>query len=77
MFRVEFFLTNYDMYISSQHGTVLKIRKKQGGENYTTKTILLKLFRPFKRIFEKTKLYLFEKVMNLYEFKNLRLLLPT
>ena len=39
--------------------------------------LLLKLFRAFKRIFEKIKLDLFEKVMNLYEFKDLRIRLPT
>ena len=52
-------------------------RKKQGFEDDTAKTTLLKLFRTFKRIFEKIKLDLFEKVMNLYEFKDLRIRLPT
>jgi hypothetical protein len=52
-------------------------RNKQGFEDDTAKTTLLKLFRTFKRIFEKIKLDLFEKVMNLYEFKDLRIRLPT
>ena len=48
-------------------------RKKQGFEEDTAKHTLLKLFRTFKRIFEKIKLDLFEKVMNLYEFEDLRI----
>jgi len=52
-------------------------RKKQDLGDDTAGNSLLKLFHTFKRIFEKIKLDLFEKVMNLYEFKDLRIRLPT
>lgn len=77
---------NYYLFAQIAH-TILQLtcltdivkhwRKKKGFEDDTAKTTLLKLFRTFKRIFEKIKLDLFEKVMNLYEFKDLRIRIPT
>lgn len=77
---------NYYLFAQIAH-TILQLtcltdvvkhwRKKHGFEADAAKTTLLKLFRTFKRIFEKIKLDLFEKVMNLYEFKDLRIRIPT
>jgi hypothetical protein len=77
---------NYYLFAQIAH-TILQLtcltdivrhwRKKQGLEEDTVKNNLLKLFRTFKRIFEKIKLDLFEKVMNLYEFEDLRIRIQT
>ena len=77
---------NYYLFAQIAH-TILQLtcltdivkhwRKKQGLEEDTAKKNLLKLFRTFKRIFEKIKLDLFEKVMNLYEFEDLRIRIQT